>query len=282
MIKTVFLLFALILPAGSAFAGEFAVSSGLDPVQATGFYRIQLDPGLISYAKHDYSDIRILDSRSREIPYLFREETPGTPGCYSRVTVAVLSQRDSSNKKSYVTLHFDHPYELGRFEFQVSGPGFYQRNVYIGIYEDQYTIETPVKFVLSSARPAVWEPEKLRAQDLVLIIDNQDNPPLKIKNVTVYQLKKYLVARLEKDETYSVCAGNEKLFMPHYDLRYFSDSIPDTLATLRTHRISAIPTGAPSGSGIIFTRTVLWGVILLVIGLMGFLSVRMIQEMNRK
>lgn len=282
MSRSVYILFVILLSGSLASAGDFSVNSRLDSVHKSGFYKIQLIPELISYAKSDYSDIRILDSHSKEIPFVFREELPGSKGCYSRVPVKNISQKDSSNKKSYVVVHFDHPYELSRLEFRVSGPVFYQRSVYIGIFDDGYTIETPGKFELSSARPAIWEPVKFRVKDLVLIIENHDNEPLKIDSIKAYELKKYLVARLEKDEIYSVNSGNEKLYMPNYDLRYFSDSIPDTIATLITHKISVTTAAEPTGSGVIFTRTVLWGVIILVIGLMGFLSVRMIREMNGK
>ena len=63
-------------------------------------------------------------------------------------------------------------------------------------------------------------------------IDNQDNPPLNISSVTLFQKPLYVVADLKHTEGYTVSAGNKDLKTPKYDITYFrnrvSENMPNT------------------------------------------------------
>ncbi len=55
-------------------ADDFKWKTQIDSVKKSDFYKILLSPNVISCAKSDYSDLRILDSRHKEVPYLFVSE----------------------------------------------------------------------------------------------------------------------------------------------------------------------------------------------------------------
>lgn len=395
--------FTFILLSNLSLTGkEFKVASGIDSVKNTGYHKIQLSCDIISFAKDNYGDIRLMNSKGEEIPYIFREEKPaisttgfkeykiteneyrvsqklsrvvfvnpgkkvlselvliirnseiekeitlkgsdnnkewfiiwkGLPekagiynetsgvftinfpksdyayfeistndkkkdpvqitkvgyydssvvqGLYTEVPIKSISQKDSSNKKSYITVKFERPYEFSKIELTVSGPDFYQRNAYIGNFSQSNNkafFDTYQGFDLSSAKAAVWETDKLKLDELVLVIENFDNKPLKINAIKFFQLNKYLIAKLNKGETYFVKAGDESLNHPEYDLKYFADSIPDSLAVLHTIETSIQEEAKSPVSKIFFTKTVLWVVISLVIVLLGFFSIRLIKEMK--
>ncbi|HEX2936670.1 MAG TPA: hypothetical protein VHO72_15040 [Bacteroidales bacterium] len=46
----------------------------VDSVPTKGFYKVVLSPEVISYVKRDYSDIRLMNSKHKEVPYLLVEE----------------------------------------------------------------------------------------------------------------------------------------------------------------------------------------------------------------
>jgi hypothetical protein len=57
-------------------AQHFAYLSQLDTVPADGFYKISISPAIAGYLKSDFSDIRLYDSASQEVPYLLQREEP--------------------------------------------------------------------------------------------------------------------------------------------------------------------------------------------------------------
>lgn len=385
-------------------AGDFAVSAKLSKVKQTGYYKIVLRPGVIAYSRPDYGDIRLLNDKGEEIPYIFKEESRATSitgfkeyplmenqyqenkkssrvvihnkakslvsnlvlvirntdmvkvitlrgsddcknwyiiqkavpakmqafdetsgafslqfpqvnyeylelttsdkkndpiqfirvgyfdsrisdGLYSAIPVKEFIQKDSSDKNSYITIRLDSNYEISKFHLTVSGPEYYRRRLIAGNFTSgtrREIFQSLGEYELWSGDNQSWNIEKIRTGELTLVIENADNKPLKVVDAKVYQLNKYLIARLDAGNNYFVATGNEKLNPPNYDLVYFSDSIPDSLTELETSEISVrakkdnLP---PDGK---FTGKILWGVIVLIIGMLGFFSVRMIKEMGKK
>lgn len=385
------------------FASEFRVSTKVDSVSKNGYYKIIIPSEIISYSKEDYSDIRLVDSKNEEVPYIFREELPaaqttgfneypilenkyladkkqtrliihnsarkvisnldfiirntdiekefilngsdnkqdwfiiqkGKPGrmgtfnetagvytfnfpksdyeflevtlndkqkdpvqilkvgyftnetstgLYAEIPVLSFEQKDSSDKQTYVKIIFKNETELSRLELKLSGPEYYQRFVSVITYRNYNNKRVPESlgsFELSSNRPPIWDTEKIRVKELVLVIANSDNKPLQIEEIKAFQLQKYLLAKLEAGKSYFVKSGNANLYNPDYDIKYFSQSIPDSLTVLKTGLIS-ISKDKDTQSPQFFTKTIMWTVVILVIGLLGFLSIKMVREMGRK
>jgi hypothetical protein len=115
----------------------------------------------------------------------------------------------------------------------------------------------------------------------LLEIENSDNQPLILKSIKAFQLNKYLIARLDSGMQYAVKSGNSALRSPDYDLKYFSDSI-SVLAGTITPNMMVIEQLEDAVSKNFITKTVLWTVIVLVIGLLAFLSIRMMSEMRKR
>lgn len=65
-------LFPLLLAGLYAPAQEYARKAVVEPVPSTGFYQISVTPELTSAAKADLSDLRIVDDKQRQVPYLLR------------------------------------------------------------------------------------------------------------------------------------------------------------------------------------------------------------------
>jgi hypothetical protein len=111
-------------------------------------------------------------------------------------------------------------------------------------------------------------------------IDNDDNPPLKIDNVTGYQLNRYLLAYLESRKKYQLFFVDSLASVPLYDLRFFNDSI--NVKTLiagpieRNTTASAIQEKATNNN-----KWLLWGSILPILIILLVLSTGLIKEINK-
>ena len=111
-------------------------------------------------------------------------------------------------------------------------------------------------------------------------INNNDDKPLKIKNVKASQLNTYLTASLENGNDYTLRFGDEKLEAPVYDLKYFVDSIPQNLAQLAPGSVNGLKTMEDSKSTSVFNSTYIWIALGVVIIFLGFMSYRMLKEMK--
>lgn len=401
--KKLYLIILVSLGIASAlFSQQFKAIADIDSVPEDGYFRILLSPDLISYSNSDYSDIRLFDSKGKEVPYFLKEDAFATSvtgfteykllenkhlpekkltrvwienpnkniisslgvvvrntditkeitlkgsdnktdwyiiqksaynsgdkfnetselitlnfpnsdyqyfeisindqkkdpiqvlkvgyygsqlskGTYTQFPVKEMQQTDSSNKHSYIRIKFAIPYELSRLELEIDGPELYQRNCVVGQYvsnKNGSTFEIEDQFELVSNKPAIWETSKLNVSELMLIVENNDNPPLKFKEIKSYQLNKYAIAKLNKNEVYSIKTGNPQLSFPDYDLKYFSENIQEEITVLKTRNLSVSSTQETSKT--IFSKTVLWSVIILVIGLLGFFSIKLVREMGQK
>jgi hypothetical protein len=66
-------LLVLLLP---ACAQEFKATGNLETPPSDGFYKIYLSPAEAQYTATSFNNIRVLDSKNVEVPYIFTEEKP--------------------------------------------------------------------------------------------------------------------------------------------------------------------------------------------------------------
>lgn len=74
--KWLFVVFCLF--AANLQAQSFKWQAKLDTVTADGFYKIAIPTGITSKTKPAFTDLRILDSKNKAVPYLVEQEKPAT------------------------------------------------------------------------------------------------------------------------------------------------------------------------------------------------------------
>ena len=123
-------------------------------------------------------------------------------------------------------------------------------------------------------------PIQYRTNELFIKISNENSPSLNIKGAHVYQLRRSVVAWLAGGQSYTIKAGNDSLSAPIYDLEFFRDSIPAIPAILQAGEVKSFykPVVA-QGTPTFFTdKNFIWVAIVLVIGILGYMSMRMLKE----
>jgi len=189
-------------------------------------------------------------------------------------------------KKSYIHLRMNGRQVIDRITLSMKGAPYFQRTGWLlqeqparnGRVKPRFNRIAP--FTVSSRQPAVIETSGLRGADFVLEIENEDNPSLEVASIEVSQLHRYMVAWLKKGDAYDLKFGEERMRAPNYDLVNFKDSIPQQIPILQVGPLRRIEVSSPAESNSIFnSKALIWVAIAVVIGVLGFMAVKMTREM---
>lgn len=116
-------------------------------------------------------------------------------------------------------------------------------------------------------------------QNIRIIVDNQDNAPLKVTGVQVKGYIHELVFRFSEKATYFLVYGNSNSVKPHYDIEYFSIKYPQILRSCVGQEQSRIQNTDEPMSPLFENKIWLSGVILLVvIVVLGWFTLSMIKK----
>ncbi len=117
------------------------------------------------------------------------------------------------------------------------------------------------------------------AKRLRITIDNQDNKPLTIDSVSVKGYKYELKARFTELANYFIVYGNKNAYAPNYDIALFTDKIPATLSALNIGNEQYIGIEDKQKGNPLFQNKIwLWGIMLVIIALLGWFSLKMIKN----
>ena len=189
----------------------------------------------------------------------------------------VISQKDSSNHHSYVTLTFQEPYLIENLYFDIKSPRLYKRETKVLIKEDPYRDE---RLILDPASHS-FDVLPLKVRSITLEIDNEDNAPLVFNKIETNQKERYLLTWLEPGR-YELLAGDKKAQTPKYDLGNFVDTVsrepaailPGALIPTNIH--PAPPVVKPPDNNGIY----LWGAIVAVLAMLIWLCFNMLKSIR--
>jgi hypothetical protein len=248
-----------------------------------------LDFPLSNYAQFK---LRISDSTSAPLNILKigYYETDLTTGNYTALpSPSFTMKEDRSQKKSVVRISFDGPALLDKLEVEIAGPSFYNRSAVlqhpVPLKTRKGKTEIRNEYLKSlqliSTQQSSFNLSSVVVNELLLEIDNQDNVPLQIKGIKVFQLNRYLIAWLSKDQAYELRVGNADMQAPSYDIAYFKDSIPANAPVLKPNPLSnQQEKPATESTSWLSDKRIIWAAILLVSAILGLMSYRMVKDMK--
>ncbi len=240
-------------------------------------------------SNYNYYRIDIADSLTAPLNILAAGYYEGRSqdGKFTEIPGTWIKRDSNSLKRSYLHLQLDTTHIVDRIIVSMKGAPYFLRQAKLYTREamvnaksdDKYYYKPLSTFVLSSKQSSVIELEADLAQDLLLIIENKDNPPLEAGSIKAYQLNRYLTAWLKGGETYSLKFGPADLRAPVYDIEYFQDSIPAGIKTLNASPFTQFSKQTEEPSKTFFTSKVfVWVAIIVVMGILGFMAMKMARE----
>jgi len=200
-----------------------------------------------------------------------------------------LVQKDSSDKHSYLELGWDEAYEIDRVGLTVRDPVFYKREVEIyaeGVHAGEWAYVC--RYSLSPGAGYFAIPP-VKTRRIRLVIANADNAPLLVREMAGFQAPRFLVSYLRAGEHYALLAGDAQAGAPEYDLKSFTDSLKSQPVTLipgsmqraavadKVAAAVAKPAAGERSGGLL-----LWGILLALLILLTFLSVKMVKNITQK
>lgn len=195
---------------------------------------------------------------------------------------AITFTQKKEGSKTLVYINSEIPFQLNRMILRINSQEFYSRKAELYKGENLSISEEPEgvpdRLLLSSDVDHYNLPLQ-KTRSLLLVIENGDNPPLKIASVQTQQPYRRVVAYLEKNRKYEMWLDNELAEMPNYDLKEFSDRIP--LGTpVKTGELRKLPL-IPAAETEVMDKRWIWPVLIAVIGVLGFLAWKLTSEMKR-
>lgn len=286
-----FLWAAVLLLSQTALGQSFAYRASLGPVPADSFYQVALPPALTRHLQPGYADLRLYDAeKGREVPYLLLPRH-NNPERYHLVAHLPFRQEGSLRpQKTILRFQADTAVLLDQLRFSIAAPGLYHRPA--TLYRRRETrrkrrrdYEIAAHFVLEARQANTLALPGFRSRDFYVEIVNGDNPPLEVRKVSAYQQATSLVAALEGGRSYYLAFGSPgRLPLPAYDLPYFRDLIPRQLPSLEVQDVQASPGPGPGGrhlNAFFTSRNLIWAALLAVIGLLAFMSYRLVKEAGK-
>ena len=114
---------------------------------------------------------------------------------------------------------------------------------------------------------------------LEIVIDNQDNQPLRIDSFEVKGYEHSLMTRFTEPASWWLVYGNSKASKPHYDIDRFSDKIPAAVTSLQLGTEQIIPKETSSATRPLFQNKIwLWLIMAVIIVILGGFSLRMMRK----
>ena len=143
----------------------------------------------------------------------------------------------------------------------------------------KYNYITLASGTLSSLEDNEYKFNQQITDKLKIIIQNHDNQPLNIEAVTVKGYVHELVARLNKPAEYYLVYGNKKAYKPNYDIINFQQKIPQELSELTIGQEEPLKKSEFPLIGPLFQNQIwLWAIMIIIILVLGWFSVRMLKS----
>lgn len=196
-------------------------------------------------------------------------------------------EEDKKNKQTTINLQLESDLPLSHLKFDITDDVDYYRTVTIKYLADSFETQKGWKYnyftlttgTLNSIEENEFAFSSAIVQKLRVIINNHDNEPLSINSIEAKGYLHTLVARFTEPANYFLTFGNKSARRPIYDISRFSDKIPEDLESLELGEVEIIEhEETPETEPLFINETWLWLVMIIIIIMLGWFSLRMINK----
>lgn len=210
----------------------YNVSQEVHTTKASGYHYIELDESVLSYAKEDLSDLRLINEKGVELPYYI-------VNAYKTAIREVPYEIEEKSRQTDIIIKNTKPWEFEKvylYPEEIRGKILFNRHVSVYLKlkneEEEKRIGdgTLANIDLENTKRQLIEIPLYRVQTfnkdveyMRVTIENEDNPALHFhkSGVNIVQNLHKLVFEANFNESYTLCYGNEKAQKPIYDLESF-------------------------------------------------------------
>jgi hypothetical protein len=231
---------------------------------------------LLSFPASSYRFLKLVLLNGRNDPLNILEVGRYTSVDYKAVYPFIpnpgyqYSQVDSSDGNSYVWVSNTAAYPIHRIQLKLKGAPYFKRQLSF-----QFAKEQQHSYTVSDTN-AVFYPPLTKVNNFSIVIQNGDNPPLKVESLVIEQVQQKIITYLQAGESYTLLCNDSLAKGPQYDLAYFKDSLPTAIPIISFGAITTIQEPATK------KQAWLWPAIIGSIAIMGFLAFRLTKEVKQQ
>jgi len=196
-----------------------------------------------------------------------------------------LSQKDSNNF-SFVRIEQANAYHFNKVDINVSGVKYFNRKARLYIPTSvNHSFSAPGAFVadlsISNNSTLEFNISPSKAKTFYIIIQNDDNLPLKVDKVKTFSDHGVATVYLEKGKQYKLILDNPAASAPNYDLSINDISSREKLPAATFSSIIALPRQGLVRTQQSNSKNLIWIVIALAAAVLAFFTYRLITDMNK-
>jgi len=240
----------------------------------------------LSFPPSNYHYLKLMVNDKHRAPIRFLAagtyQQRSLPVKYSEIAGAKFVKKDSG-KSTFITVSLVGNYWVDMISLNIKAPKFYSRNVSIYDISGRQRELLSTDALRSDIKGVL--PVEVKTSKLLLEIDNEDNPPLSVAQVSLFQTERSALAYLEAGKAYQLLTGDTAASAPNYDLKFFTDSARNralkiTHAAVLNNALYMAPVQVPKPGN---ERTILiWGSILTALLLLTLLTWKMAGEVKKR
>jgi hypothetical protein len=196
-----------------------------------------------------------------------------------------IVQKDSGNFSSIKVIH-ESSYHFQQVELRVSGVKYFNRKakLYIPV-SGNHSFDNPgellSEFIISNNSTLHFRVPLTQSTIFYIIIQNDDNLPLKIDTVKTFVDYRVATVYLEKRQRYKLLMDNPVALKPNYDIRLINipsrEKIPVAVVGGVSLLRQPVKTSPPKES----SQKLIWLAITIAAIVLGFFTYRLITDMNK-
>lgn len=200
----------------------------------------------------------------------------------------LISKTDKKNKITTIEFSLKNPLPVYAVSINTSNKIDYNRNVTVEYLQDSVKTEKSIikhysyfsSGILSSKRHTdlPYSGNDLKfVKDFRITINNKDNQPLQVNSVTLKTLSLNVLFSVDDyDRDYYLYYGNKSSSIPSYDAYYF-DIVEKNIVSL-SDEIQIRKKEEIQQKSLFESKLWLWGIMILIIGILGYFSMKMIAK----
>lgn len=200
----------------------------------------------------------------------------------------IKNKTDKENKTTQITVTFAIPQHIESMTFDIENDVFLRqakilvnktRTIKKRIESYQYNVHN---FELHPGTHNTFELPFIFEKEIVIEIQNNDNPPLDINQLKFYQKPLYVICDLKSNETYEAIIDTT-LQKPIYDLVNFKSTFSTDLPQATITHFSKIDAKAESSNNKSFwqTNTFMWLCILFAIIVISYFAFGLLKDLKK-
>ncbi len=240
-------------------------------------------------SKYHYFRIAVKSTTQPELLEAKISKTDTIKGTYKEVRYKSFDvKNDVSKKETVVDVTLNTPVPLSYLKLNAQSDFDFYRPIKIEYATDSFKTDKGIQYnytnlyegTINSLEEQAFNFENTVTSRLKITIQNNDNKPLRLSSLQLKGNIYEIIARFDEPKNeYALYYGNEKATNPVYEIEEFENKIPVNLTSLNIGAEQQNPAYSIKIEKPLFeNKAWLWALMVVIIGLLGWFSFKMLKN----